>query len=92
MRDVLDQLLSWCRAGHTVGVATVVETWRSAPLPPGTVMLIGPDGSVVGSVSGGCVEADVCAVAEAVLADGLPQLRRYGVSDAEAGAVGLPPR
>ncbi|WP_375426485.1 XdhC family protein [uncultured Friedmanniella sp.] len=90
MREVLERLLAWWRAGETVAVATVVDTWRSAPRPPGAAMLVGPDGTVVGSVSGGCVEADVYAVAETVLADGVPQLRRYGVSDADAGAVGLP--
>lgn len=90
MREVLEQLLRWWRAGQTVGMATVVDTWRSAPRQPGAVMLVGPDGSVVGSVSGGCVEADVYAVAESVLVDGVPQLRRYGVSDSDAAAVGLP--
>lgn len=90
MREVLDQLLGWWRSGQCVGLATVVETWQSAPRPPGAVMLVGPDGSVVGSVSGGCVEADVHAVAETVVAEGTPQLRRYGVSDADATAVGLP--
>ncbi|WP_375432265.1 XdhC family protein [uncultured Friedmanniella sp.] len=90
MREVLDQLLTWWRSGQTVGLATVVDTWQSAPRAPGAVMLVGPDGSVVGSVSGGCVEADVHAVAETVVADGVPQLRRYGVSDADATAVGLP--
>ncbi len=89
MREVLEQLLRWWRAGEPVALATVVDTWRSAPRQPGAVMLVGPDGSVVGSVSGGCVEADVYAVAEAVLADGVPQLRRYGVSDDDAAVVGL---
>ncbi|SDS82147.1 xanthine dehydrogenase accessory factor [Friedmanniella luteola] len=90
MRDVLPALLGWWREGRTVALATVVGTWDSAPRPVGAAMLVGPDGSVVGSVSGGCVEADVCALAEEVLADGVPVLRRYGVSDADALAVGLP--
>ena len=59
MREVLDDLLRWWRSGEPVGMATVVGTWRSAPRPPGATMLVGPDGTAVGSVSGGCVEAAV---------------------------------
>ena len=57
MRDVLPDLLAWWRAGETVGIGTVVGTWRSAPRQPGAAMLVGPDESAVGSVSGGCVES-----------------------------------
>ena len=89
MRDVLADLLRWWQEGETVGLATVVATWESAPRPPGAAMLVGPDGTVVGSVSGGCVEADVHAVAAEVVTDGVPVRRRYGVSDADAAAVGL---
>ena len=89
MREVLAQLLAWWQAGQTVAMATVVSTWRSAPRPPGAVLLVGPDGTVVGSVSGGCVEADVVALAEGVIASGVPVLARYGVTDADAAAVGL---
>src|SRR3982751_6413086 len=70
-------------------MATVVDTWRSAPRPPGAVMLVGPDGSAVGSVSGGCVEGAVYDFAMATAAGGPPALQRYGVSDADAFAVGL---
>src|SRR5437588_454647 len=70
-------------------MATVVATWRSAPRPPGAVMLVGPDGSAVGSVSGGCVEGAVYELALEVAATGTPVLRRYGVSDEDAFAVGL---
>ena len=59
MRDVLADLLRWWEAGETVGVGTVVGTFRSAPRPPGAAMLVGPDGTAVGSVSGGCVEGAV---------------------------------
>ena len=59
MRDVLDDLVGWWQAGETVGLATVVGTWRSAPRPAGAAMLVGPDGTAVGSVSGGCVEGAV---------------------------------
>ena len=81
--------MSWWRDGTTIGVATVVGTWRSAPRPAGASMLVGPDQSVVGSVSGGCVEGAVYDLARQVVADGQPVLQRYGVSDDDAFAVGL---
>ncbi|HEY7719970.1 MAG TPA: XdhC/CoxI family protein [Pedococcus sp.] len=89
MRDVLPDLLRWWRAGERVGVGTVVATFRSAPRPAGASMLVGPGGEAVGSVSGGCVEGAVYESAQEVLAGGAPALRRYGVSDDEAFAVGL---
>jgi xanthine dehydrogenase accessory factor len=89
MRDVLDDLIGWWQAGETVGVGTVVGTWRSAPRPPGASMLVGPDGTAVGSVSGGCVEGAVYEEAKDVVATGEPTLERYGVSDDDAFAVGL---
>ena len=55
MREVLPELMRWWRDGNTIGVGTVVATFRSAPRPPGASMLVGPDGEAVGSVSGGCV-------------------------------------
>src|SRR5947207_12770323 len=70
-------------------MATVVATWRSAPRPPGATMLAGPDGTVVGSVSGGCVEGAVYELAREVAQTGMPVLQRYGVSDSDAFAVGL---
>ncbi|MEO3819437.1 XdhC family protein [Plantactinospora sp. B24E8] len=89
MRDVLDELAHWWRAGEPVGLATVVGTWRSAPRPAGATMLVGPDGTVVGSVSGGCVEGAVYDLAREVARTGVPALRRYGVTDDDAFAIGL---
>lgn len=89
MRDVLDELLAVWRSGATAGLATVVRTIRSAPRPPGAAMVVAPDGSVAGSVSGGCVEAAVYDAANEVVADGTPQLQRYGISDDDAFSVGL---
>ncbi|KAA2248869.1 XdhC family protein [Solihabitans fulvus] len=89
MRDVLDELVRRCAAGETVALGTVVATFRSAPRPPGTSMLVAPDGTVAGSVSGGCVEGAVYELARQVIADGRPVLQRYGVSDDDAFAVGL---
>jgi xanthine dehydrogenase accessory factor len=89
MREVLPELLAWWRSGQTVGMATVVGTWRSAPRQPGAAMLVGPDETAVGSVSGGCVESAVYHLAQEVVAHGRPVLQRYGVSDNDAFAVGL---
>jgi xanthine dehydrogenase accessory factor len=89
VRDVLDELLTWWRAGEPVGMATVVGTWRSAPRQPGATMLVGGDGTAVGSVSGGCVEAAVYELCQEALATGAPHRQRYGVSDDDAFAVGL---
>ena len=89
MRDVLEDLQRWWAAGEVTGVATVVGTWRSAPRPAGATMLVGVDGSAVGSVSGGCVEGAVYELARQVSAEGVPVLQRYGVSDDDAFVVGL---
>lgn len=89
MRDVLDELMRWWEAGETVGVGTVVATFQSAPRPPGASMLVGQDGTAVGSVSGGCVEGAVYDLAQEVAGSGEPVLQRYGVSDDDAFAVGL---
>jgi xanthine dehydrogenase accessory factor len=89
MREVLPELLTWWRAGETVGLGTVVATFQSAPRPPGASMIVGPDGEAVGSVSGGCVEGAVYELGESVVESGQPVLQRYGVSDDDAFAVGL---
>ena len=89
MRDVIDDVEAWWRADEEVGVGTVVGTWRSAPRQPGAAMAVGPDGTAVGSVSGGCVEGAVYELAEAARDTGIARLARYGVSDDDAYAVGL---
>jgi xanthine dehydrogenase accessory factor len=89
VRDVLAELMSIWRAGDTAGLGTVVRTFRSAPRPPGASMVVAPDGSVTGSVSGGCVEGAVYDLATEVAKTGAPRLERYGVSDDDAFAVGL---
>ena len=89
MRDVMPALKRWWDASTPVGMATVVATWRSAPRQAGASMLVGQDGEAVGSVSGGCVEGAVYELATTVVADGVPVLQRFGVSDEDAFAVGL---
>jgi xanthine dehydrogenase accessory factor len=85
---ILAAAIDW--AGAPMAIATVVETWKSAPCPVGTHMLVHADGRFVGSVSGGCVEGDVLERAHMVLAGAPPVLRRYGVADDAAWDVGLP--
>src|SRR5919201_7049167 len=89
MRDVLDEIRTWYAAGETFGLATVVDTFRSAPRPPGAAMAVSAGGEAVGSVSGGCVEGAVYELAQQVMASGEPVVQRYGVSDDDAFAVGL---
>jgi xanthine dehydrogenase accessory factor len=89
MRDVLDDLDEAWHSGAPVGLATVVATWKSSPRQPGAAMAVLPSGEAVGSVSGGCVEGAVYELAQQVIADGVPVLQRYGVSDDDAFAVGL---
>ncbi|MEV4898871.1 XdhC/CoxI family protein [Nonomuraea sp. NPDC055795] len=85
MREVLPEIMRWWRSGLRFGLATVVSTFSSAPRPPGASMAVRGD-EVVGSVSGGCVEG---AVFELAAETEIPVLRRYGVSDDDAFAVGL---
>jgi xanthine dehydrogenase accessory factor len=89
VRDILDPITRWWDANETFGLATVVQTFSSAPREPGAAMAVSPAGEVVGSVSGGCVEGAVYELAAEVTVSGQPVLRRYGVSDNDAFAVGL---
>src|SRR5271169_931787 len=89
MRDILDRITKWWDADETFGLATVVQTFSSAPREPGAAMAVSTAGEVVGSVSGGCVEGAVYELATEVIASGQPVLRRYGISDNDAFAVGL---
>ncbi|RYE42302.1 MAG: XdhC family protein [Hyphomicrobiales bacterium] len=89
MREVLTELFPLWAAGRPAALATVVATHKSAPMPPGSAMLVTPDDQVAGSVSGGCVESDVYEVGKQVLCGAGPTRRRYGVSNDDAFAVGL---
>lgn len=81
--------LDWHRRGHGAALATVVETWGSAPRPVGSQLAVSGTGEIMGSVSGGCVEGAVVEAALQALADGQPRLLAFGVSDEDAFAVGL---
>lgn len=85
---VLSAFQAW--RGAPMALATVISAWGSAPRPRGSHMLINADGRFAGSVSGGCVEGDVLALAEQVIATGLAERRSYGVSDVSAFDAGLP--
>ena len=81
--------LGWHRSGKGAVLATVIETWGSAPRRTGSQLVIGGDMAMMGSVSGGCVEGAVVEEAVQALADGKPRVLTFGVSDETAFAVGL---
>lgn len=91
--NVLRSVLEWRRAGQQVVLYSVVQTWGSAPRPPGAMLALRGDGVVIGSVSGGCIEDDLIARLQdgRLPADGPPvQLVTYGVTRDEAARFGLP--
>jgi xanthine dehydrogenase accessory factor len=90
MDDVLAKAEEWRAEGSEVALATVVATRRSAPRPLGSKLAVAADGRMYGSVSGGCVEADVAERAQGVLAGDAPTVASYGIADDEAWSVGLP--
>ncbi|UAB90550.1 XdhC family protein [Ruegeria sp. SCSIO 43209] len=81
--------LKWYRAGKGAALATVVETWGSAPRRVGAQLVIAGDGRIEGSVSGGCVEGAVIVEALEAIDEGEARLLEFGVSDEDAFAVGL---
>jgi xanthine dehydrogenase accessory factor len=87
--QIPEDVLAAVQAGRPVALATVIETWGSAPRPTGSQLSISGAGEMTGSVSGGCVEGAVVAEALEALEDGVPRVLDYGVSDDEAFAVGL---
>src|ERR1041385_4669674 len=90
MDDVLAKAEEWRAAGEEVALATVVATRRSAPRPLGSKLAVTRSRRLYGSVSGGCVEADVAERCQAVLDGELPRVVSYGIEDDQAWTVGLP--
>jgi len=88
-RDELEIAEEWIRAGREVAIATVVETWGSAPRPVGSHLVIDEDGNFEGSVSGGCVEGEVISQAVDVINTGEARMLEFGVADETAWRVGL---
>src|SRR3954447_14727285 len=89
MRDLAPALSALCESGRSFALATVVAATGSTPRPVGTVMAVTADGEVLGSLSGGCVEAAVYDAAQRALSTGTASYETYGVSDADALEVGL---
>lgn len=89
MRDVIDDIDRWQSEDESVAIATVVETWGSAPRGVGAKMALTAEGQISGSVSGGCVEGAVFEAGTEVLKSGQPQLLHFGVADDTAWDVGL---
>ena len=87
---VLDTAQAWLKEGRAVALATVIETWGSAPRPIGSHLAVADDGMFAGSVSGGCVEGAVVSEALEVIARGKARTLEFGVSDQKAWDVGLP--
>ena len=87
--SILPKALAWISQGRRVALATVIETWGSAPQPVGSQLLIDEDGRFEGSVSGGCVEGAVITEALDVIRSGKPRTLAFGVADETAWQVGL---
>lgn len=89
LRDPLTIAESWHGEGRKLALATVVETWGSAPRPVGSHLVIDAEGNFDGSVSGGCVEGAVVTEALDVIDSGKPRMLEFGVADETAWQVGL---
>ena len=87
--DVLDTAQSWISQGRKVAIATVIETWGSAPQPVGSQLVVDADGNFEGAVSGGCVEGDVITQAQDMITTGGHKILSFGVADETAWKVGL---
>ena len=87
--DILKAAEDWRKAGRGVAIATVTETWGSAPRPVGSNLVIDSEGNFLGSVSGGCVEGDVITEAMDVIESGKSKMLEFGVADDTAWKAGL---
>ena len=86
---ILDQASAWAAEGRKVALATVIETWGSAPQPVGSQLVIDVQGNFAGSVSGGCVEGAVVTEALEAITTGKSKVLDFGVADETAWNVGL---
>lgn len=88
--DIAKQCQAWLGEGRTVGLATVVDTWGSSPVPIGGQMAIADGTNFQGSVSGGCVENEVIVAATEIIETGTPRLLEFGITNETAWQAGLP--
>ena len=87
--DVLERAAEWKAQGRQMALATVIETWGSAPQPVGSQLVVDAEGNFEGAVSGGCVEGEVISQAQELIAQGGHRVLEYGVGDETAWRVGL---
>jgi xanthine/CO dehydrogenase XdhC/CoxF family maturation factor len=87
--SVLETAEAWVGEGRKIAIATVIETWGSAPQPVGSQLVVDSCGDFEGAVSGGCVEGDVITEAQSIIATGGHKVLSYGVADEAAWKVGL---
>ena len=89
LAEPLETAEEWMNEGRMMAIATVVETWGSAPRPVGSHLIVDEEGNFEGSVSGGCVEGAVIGEAVEVIGDGEPRMLTFSVADETAWQVGL---
>ncbi len=89
MQDVLPAIEEWRGRGEQIALATVVRTWGSSPRRVGAKMAVSSEGSIAGSVSGGCIEGAVFDACQDALKNGQSRLLHFGVADDDAWEVGL---
>ena len=87
--DILSAAEAWRRAGRGVALATVIETWGSAPRPVGSHLVVEAEGNFLGSVSGGCVEGAAVTEGLEAIADGRARVVEFGAADETAWRAGL---
>jgi len=87
--DIIRQALQWANDGYGVALATVIETWGSAPRPTGSQVVINSESAFAGSVSGGCIEGEVVTEAHGVIRDQKAKILEFQVSDETASSAGL---
>jgi len=85
----MHEILATLGSSEPLALVTVTRALRSSPLPVGSSMVVGADGSIVGNISAGCVDGDAALRAEQVLKTGLAEIAHYGVTNEMAMAVGL---
>ena len=88
-QDILDTAQHWLDEGRDIALATVIETWGSAPCSSGSQLVVDAQTNFIGSVSGGCVETAVIGEAQEVIKTGQPRVLEYGVTNEMAWEVGL---